>query len=248
MERFYKNIGERKRNNTIETSDFIDAEPAIDKLIDEVFIGAYRLDPDRPVEYAGQRLVVKEIVKRFAHRILEMDQAYAPFTMEGLEQQGLTVSIKIPFAPHAAVIGGKIDRVDRKDNVLRVIDYKTGKDKLNFESVASLFERDASRNKAAFQTLLYALLYKKNFLPGVSASTVRLVPGLINRMNLFDEGFSFGLKVGKDTVTDVEPLLPEFEERLAKVFEELFDPGRIFDQTLDTENCKFCSYRNICYR
>ena len=45
-------------------------------------------------------------------------------------------------------------------------------------------------------------------------ATHKIVPGLINRMNLFDKDFKFGLKVGKNFVEDVEPLLPEFEHYL----------------------------------
>jgi hypothetical protein len=147
-------------------------------------------------------------------------------------------------------VGGKIDRVDRKGDLLRVIDYKTGKDKLNFESIASLFSRDGKRNKAAFQTLLYALLYRENFLDKSRAAgtPVRLVPGLINRMNLFDEGFSFGLRMGRDLVTNVDALMPEFEARLKMLFEELFNPEIPFDQTMALENCKNCPYGQICYR
>lgn len=249
MERFYKQIGERKRSRQIDPSDFMDYEVAIDSLIDEVFIEAYRLSPEKKVKYEGQRLVVREVVKRFAHRIIEMDKLYAPFTMEALEQEGLTFSVDIEHAPHRAVVGGKIDRVDRKGDLVRVIDYKTGKDKLNFESVASLFSRDANRNKAAFQTLLYALLYKHNSQHATpQGDNVRLIPGLINRMNLFDEGFSFGLKVGKELITDVETLLPEFEGRLKALFDELFDPEGSFDQTQDLENCRNCPYGQICYR
>jgi CRISPR/Cas system-associated exonuclease Cas4 (RecB family) len=247
MERFYTRITKRKFSRQIEASDFEDYDVTIDALIDEVFIEAYRLDPEKKVTYAGQRLVVKEIVKRFAHRIVEMDKAYAPFSIEALEQEGLTFTVNISHAPYRAVVGGKIDRVDRKGNILRVIDYKTGKDKLNFESIASLFARDAYRNKAAFQTLLYALLYKQNFLKD-DTSSVTLVPGLINRMNLFDDGFSFGLKVGREQIADVDQLLPEFEAHLRNLFEELFDITRPFDQTIDTENCKNCPYSMICYR
>ena len=95
------------------------------------------------------------------------------------------------------------------------------------------------------------MLYKQNFLAGPSSPDtppVRLVPGLINRMNLFDDGFSFGLKMGRDLVTNVDPLLPEFEARLKELFEELFNPEIPFDQTTSLENCKNCPYTQICYR
>ena len=82
------------------------------------------------MDYEGQRLVVKEVVKRLARRIMEVDKDHAPFIMEAVEQEGLLYNVKISHAPGYAVVGGKIDRVDRKDNVVRIIDYKTGKDKL----------------------------------------------------------------------------------------------------------------------
>ena len=67
-------------------------------------------------------------------------------------------------------------------------------------------------------------------------------------MNLFDENFSFGLKVGKQQVDDVGELFPEFKMRLKDLLEELFDPNQPFDQTTNTDNCKYCPYAQICYR
>jgi CRISPR/Cas system-associated exonuclease Cas4 (RecB family) len=246
MERFYKGIVDRKKSREILPSDFNDFDKRIEDLIDEVFIESYRLDPSKKVKYEGQRLVVREMVKRFSHRIIEMDRMHSPFYMEALEMDGLTLTIPLSNPPFRAVIGGKIDRVDRKENQVRIIDYKTGKDKLSFESVASLFVRDdAGRNKAAFQTLLYAMLYRQSTNGN---ENLRITPGLINRMNLFDEEFSFGLKLGRDTINDIDPLLPEFEQGLRQVFEELFDPTKPFDQTTEVENCQFCPYGQICYR
>ncbi|HEY0653208.1 MAG TPA: PD-(D/E)XK nuclease family protein [Chryseosolibacter sp.] len=248
MENFYKRINTRKGSTLIEAGDFEGYDHVVDDLIDKVFIEAYRLDPTKKVKYEGQRLVVKEIVKRFAHRIIEIDKSHTPFTIEGLEQEGLTFTVKLDYPPYKAVVGGKIDRVDRKDNQVRVIDYKTGKDKLSFDSIASLFVRDSKRNKAAFQTLLYALLYRNNFLTSQADGGVQLVPGLINRMNLFDEDFTFGLKIGRDQITDVSGILPEFELHLKNLFNDLFNPDQQFDQTSDLENCKLCPYTSICYR
>jgi hypothetical protein len=118
---------------------------------------------------------------------------------------------------------------------------------LDFESIASLFSREGKRNKAAFQTLLYALMYVNSLGPN-GGTDRRVVPGLINRMNLFDEGFTFGLKVGKHPVDNVAVLFPEFTERLKHLFEELFDPSQVFDQTTNIENCRYCPYSQICYR
>lgn len=246
MELFYQNVMKRKGTNRIEENDFQDYESSINSLIDQAFIKNYGLNPDKPVVYEGQRLVVREIVKRFVDRILKMDSEYAPFTLEALERRDLAYSIRVDSHGHPVVIlGGSIDRADRKGDVVRVIDYKTGKDELKFSDVPSLFLRGTNRNKAAFQTFLYTLLYKKNV---VRYANVKLVPGLMNRVNLFNEDFVFGLQHSAGSLQDATPLLGEFEEHVKQLLSEIYDPTVPFDQTADEDVCRFCPYSQLCYR
>jgi CRISPR/Cas system-associated exonuclease Cas4 (RecB family) len=244
MERFYKQIRDRKKSKTVDAVDFENYLGPIHTIIDDVFRDWYKLDPAVPVEYDGQRLVVREMIIRFASKILDLDKKHAPFEMEALEQEGMVYSIPISHAPGNVVIGGVIDRADYKDGVLRIIDYKTGKDDLDFLSIASLFQREGKRNKAVFQTLVYALLVRKNFPKNYKT----LLPGLMNRKNLFDDNFTFGFRMDKELLSDVISFLDEFEELLKNVVEELYDPKEVFDQTTEEGNCKFCPYNSICYR
>lgn len=244
MEQFYKKILEKRPNRVIDPDDFDRLESRVNHLIDEAFIKTYHLDPQLTVSYEGQRVVVREVVKKFALQILEHDKSYTPFQIEALEQNGWLYNLKISHAPGFAVLGGTIDRIDKKDDQVRVIDYKTGKDELDFRGVASLFSRDGKRNKAAFQTLLYALLYKTNGTKGQQ----RLVPGLMNRNNLFEEKFNFGLTMEGEYVRDATPLFAEFENSLQQLLEEIFDPQVDFVQTNREETCKLCPYKEICYR
>jgi hypothetical protein len=246
MERFYKQLAQKKKNNLVEAGDFDQYETVFNKLIDQVFALSYHLEPDKKVVYEGQGLIVREVIKKFIKRIVELDRQRTPFVMEAVELSGLLYRTKIDQAPGYAVLGGTIDRVDRKDNEVRIIDYKTGRDKLDFENVASLFLRDDKDRKAAFQTFIYALLYKNN--RAVSAADARIVPGLINRLNLFDDSFQFGLTMNRQRVYDVNSLLPEFEAHLKILLEEIFNPAEVFDQTTFIEKCRYCPYQNICYR
>lgn len=243
MEYFYQEILDAKGVPTIEAADFIDYEKRIAKLIDRAFVKNYGLDPDRPVTYEGQRLVVREIIKRFVDRIIEIDKGYVPFSIEAIERKDISLHVNVDKA--VVVLGGTIDRADRKSDVIRVIDYKTGKDDMSFADVPSLFLREKKRNKAAFQTFMYTLLFEQT-LQG--SERVRLVPGLFNRINIFNDDFRFGLIQGKSYLEDASPLLPEFRERIAGLVTEIFDPTLEFDQTPDTDACKICSYSHICYR
>lgn len=250
MELFYRQLIQAKGSRTVTSDDFSGYEKKVSSLIDQVFISAYRLNPDNPVDYEGQRLIVKEVVNRFVDEIIQKDREYAPFEMKALESGDLVYTINVDAHGNPAVtLGGSVDRADLKNGLIRVVDYKTGKDKLEFESIAALFRRDGKRNKAAFQTMTYALLYYKSHLVTAQGNDhVKLLPGLFNRVNLFDEDFRFGLRIGRDYVDDAISLLPEFEQHIKLLLEELYDPAIPFDQTDNPEVCRICAYRNICYR
>ncbi|HNT51287.1 MAG TPA: PD-(D/E)XK nuclease family protein, partial [Cyclobacteriaceae bacterium] len=127
----------------------------------------------------------------------------------------------------------------------RIVDYKTGSDKLDFESIPSLFDRhNKKRQKAVFQTLLYAFLYQTNF--PLKANDLMLT-GIMNREYLFGNA-EFGLAMNKKQVNNVLPLMEEFRTHLTTLLEEIFNPEVPFDQTHDTKTCSYCPYKVICYR
>jgi len=244
LEEFYKGIQARKKTSLIQSTDFDQVKASLTQLIDAAFAKQYGLEPGKKVVYEGQMLVVREVIRTFAEKVLEHDKAYAPFTIEGLERGELLYYVPIPHSPGQAVLSGKIDRLDSKDNTVRILDYKTGKGDLNFKSVESLFDGSGKRNKAAFQTLVYALLYKANY----PTSNNVLVPGLVSRQNLFADTFRPHLTLDEEEVEDARDLMDEFESRLKKLLESIFDPSIPFKQTENTENCTYCAFKGICYR
>ena len=141
------------------------------------------------------------------------------------------------------MIGGKIDRVDKGKTGVRIIDYKTGKDEVSFNSVESLFARQGKRNKAAFQTLYYSLVFRKK--EPTYLGPIR--PGLYNKYVLFKNVNSFGLSMNSKPV-DATELLGDFEARLSEVLQELYAPQNEFTQTDYKKNCEYCSFKNLCRR
>ncbi|HEY9046468.1 MAG TPA: PD-(D/E)XK nuclease family protein, partial [Ohtaekwangia sp.] len=248
MELFYQDLKPPAGNWTIKEEHFEKVSTKLDRLIELAFREHFHLPETKKFEYDGRQLVVKEMVKKFAMKVLAHDKAHTPFTIELLESRNFTTSIPVIQGTQSLniILGGLIDRVDRKENTVRIVDYKTGKDENKFEDIPSLFTRDLKRNKAAFQAMLYAWVYAQR--NNSELNQVNIQPGLINRKEIFKDDFEYGLYLGKHRLNDVTSLLPAFEQHLHLLLNELFNPTQPFDQTEDLKVCMYCDYREICSR
>ncbi len=215
--------------------------------------------PRDKFEFSGQNIIIREIVKKMALKLLDYDLKYAPFEILGLEfdpgeKKRLKLKINRNGRTIGVKIGGIIDRVDKKGDVIRILDYKTGTDKKDFTNIRSLFHfageenQKSPRNKAAFQTLLYGLIFKHAF-PDFSG---KIEAGLLNVRDIYKKDFSYLLvekpDKSKKYIDDVSPYLPEFEQNLRKLLEEIFSFEGAFAQTPDENKCRYCSFKDLCQR
>lgn len=117
---------------------------------------------------------------------------------------------------------GYIDRIDKYDNELRIIDLKTGKvepKNLKFKDFNHLItDYDYAK---AFQVLFYALIYSKNF------NVDQMKAGIISFKNLNSWFMPLNFN-GKTTIDD--SILIEFEHYLHQLINEILDPNIPFKE------------------
>ena len=193
----------------------------------------------------GHNVILFEIIKDYVTKIISFDEKNAPFeliALEGDKNSGYKKELKID-AKRIVNISGFIDRIERKDGVVRIIDYKTGGDRKRIKSIASLFSSDKNdRNDAAFQLLFYALLYinARGFEEPISV-------GLNNIREMSISNFDSRLFFNRnDKINDVREYLNDFESLLVDTIKTIFNKDIPFYQTDDHDVCKYCSYKNIC--
>jgi CRISPR/Cas system-associated exonuclease Cas4 (RecB family) len=243
MELFYLDLKPQSDNWLIEQKQFENLYAKIDLLIERAYRNHFSIAAGHNIVYEGQQLVVNEVVKRMAVNVLEKDKAHTPFVIDVVEADNYKIDFDIADGLQVS-LGGKIDRVDKKENHVRIIDYKTGSDENSFNSVASLFDRhNTKRNKAAFQAMMYAWVFVKK-----NKGNYQVQPGLLNRRDIFRSDFQYGLLLGQHLLTDVTALLPEFEEQLIKLLNEVYDIKAAFTQTENAATCEYCSFKDICGR
>ncbi len=249
MECVYQAHVERYGNQpiTAEAIEQLKGEP-LDKAVRQGFQEHFRGQTDERFRLEGRNLIAYDMVHKMARRILDMDAQDAPFEIVSLERASDTGYVRLlevltDVGRQRVRIKGIIDRVDRKDGGVRVLDYKTGRDEKRMKSVASLFDRnDERRNKAAMQALFYAFLFEPQTSPDE-----RITPGLINAKDLFGDQFDPRLILNKHPLEDFRTCQSEFIDQLVQLLAELFGSDRPFDQTEDKKKCDYCPFARICY-
>ena len=252
LEHLFSGFLQKYKRDKIDKEDIEWLKNNIDSSLQFAFRQHYGITKN---EYTitGRNIIVYQILKKYIEKILEKDRDYAPFRIVGLEtksEDGYNYDLPVQLKDGEKKIGlkGVIDRIDLKDGVVRIIDYKSGKDDKRFAGVPSLFDRENKyRNKAAFQTLYYSLLIKERI-------SKPICPGIFNSRELFSPDFSIHLQI-KDEVTnkfipvyDIRGYLNEYERYLKDIFKEIYDLNTSFKQTEDTQKCTICPYRGICHR
>ena len=252
MEKMYKGLIQEKGNKTVDKQDFKGLFDQIDYFLEKAFKSHLGIEENNSFEYTGNLLIIKEVITKYLNYILKFDEKRAPFEILQLEEaDSFKTSIQIEINEKKYLVGlkGIIDRIDRKEQNLQVIDYKTGKADKEFYKLEDLFNRETSRRKKALlQVFLYGLLVKAD----VELSKYQLIPGIYDIKNMYKKDFSpfIQMKIDKTKVdlkhTAFSNLLIDFKEELSLLIEEIFDPEISFSQTEFTDNCNYCSYRAIC--
>lgn len=198
----------------------------------------------RPLE--GENFLTGEMIRKYAEKILEQDACFTPFHYIESEKK---VRATITLSDKRVVqLKGFIDRVDSLDRVLRIVDYKTGSGKLEFESVEGLFDKEAKdRPKAVMQVFLYAWMYQQ--LPEYTGMPIQ--PAIYYLRTLFQRSFNPVVEQKKgrgktDKVNSFQDFVADFEDKLRQCLDEIFNLDIPFTQTETGKACAYCSFRGLC--
>ncbi len=223
---------------------------ALRQAINEAFAEVWYKNLGSDGEPEGRNLVIREIIFAYLQKIMERDQEYCPVHIHSLE---IPYYMELTFGSsghnHTVKIGGKIDRIDESAGIYRVLDYKTGKGDMTFESIEDLFEgENKDRNRAAFQTFLYAKVFRSH----LGKKEAKIIPGVYLIRDIYSQDFDYRFRLGPprktSPVADYSVFDRVFTDHLQALLSALYDPEVPFQQTTEKENCRHCPYRGICQR
>ena len=203
---------------------------------------------ERP-EYNGLQLINSAVILRYVKQLLRNDLKYAPFTFTASEKfVDEEISINTPKGIIKSRIGGIIDRMDTKDGILRIVDYKTGGDTQCPPDIKSLFIQDKKRSNYIFQTFMYASIVCRKLREG--GKDLKVAPSLLYIHKAASENYSPVIQMGeakkREDVNNFSIHENEFRKNLTITLEEIFNPETSFSQTSVEDKCQYCDYKDLC--
>ena len=224
-------------SDNIITADILNSIINNKTLIDESIEKSFK--DENISKISGKNLILKKIVGKYVYATLEYDKINTPFRFVGSESK---FYYKLDLGEEIINLKGFVDRIDIKDDVLRLMDYKTGRvDSVKFD-IDDLFRRDKTYNPSIhFQLALYIYLVTKSDKFMRKYRNYQLESAVFSVRSLFSNPISFRL-----ALTDEDYL--HFESNLRKLLTEIISPEINFTMTQNVDICKYCDYKRLCNR
>lgn len=238
------------KNNKLITKEMLEETRAdkekIKRYVDDAFRSEYfklRSNDKQSIEYNGKQLIHRDVEVRFIENLLKKDIEEAPIEILGLEKKtSIQHDVEANGEKFQIELGGIIDRYDKRNGIVNVIDYKTGGMVYNAEiKIEELFTPKKKRDSKVLQTMLYSYILRK--LGITDKITSRLF--FVCKENI--EPKSFYLQKDKELL--VEDYYEDLGFFLEKTTNEIFDKKVSFTQADERlESCKYCDFIELCRR
>lgn len=268
-EHIYKHLSEKEGTITAEVLDRL-LEGGYDDLLEREMRRAINIhlrnfpatipdpeDPEKridnsPALYATpldpKDLLYAEAIRTMLLSLFERDKFDAPFEILGLEaKRRFSWRLRNGQTVNFTLVIDRMDRLVRENPaecIIRVIDYKTGSDELDF-TVAKLFEiADPKHRSAVFQLLTYCAAYRY-LNPEADPQMIR--PQIFKLAEVSKPEFELLRFTGSKTVLEsYAQVEEEFLSGLEKMFETLFDVDAAAERSIDDGICKYCNFVSVC--
>ncbi|TMM59142.1 PD-(D/E)XK nuclease family protein [Maribacter algarum] len=174
----------------------------------------------------GKNLIAFNVIVRYLTNYLDSEIKEAKnhqIKILGIEEK-LNIELNISEIDFPITLKGKLDRIDEKDGMLRIIDYKTGKVESKNVEILSWDEITAEYDfSKAFQLLCYAFMYNdKNPIENIES-------GIISFKNLNGGLLKFATKDKRGSWAKKNHIISQetlsyFEKELKKLILEICNP------------------------
>ncbi len=196
-------------------------------LIDETVLNQFKIVYKEGEIKKGRNLLAYEVAKRNVLNFLKLEidsiikgDAIKIIALEHTYERILNHS-SLPFP---ILIKGNVDRIEERNGVIRIIDYKTGKvDKANVTLKTWKGLTEDIKNDKIIQVLAYAFMYESQ------TNGIPVEAGIISFKNLKSGFLPFTFKEDKEETTIITTeILEKYIAEIVKLIQEILDESQPF--------------------
>ncbi len=225
----------------INREDILEITQNLEPIIERYFYESLKINNTRNGKNYINKIIIHKLLKTF----LNNESKELPFKILGLEAR-LNRNFEITLNDKNELINiyGAIDRIDEKEDSLRILDYKTGQlNSLKNTIILTSTREEIIEQVSAKKEILQLMIY--NFLINGDRA--------FNKYDKIRFGITYFKSLSKGTeYIDSFNSKAEFNDVsefvISTVLKDLFNRDLPFSQTENKENCKHCPYKDICYR
>jgi len=202
------------------------------KLVDDEVLKQFKLVFKEGEIKKGRNLLAFEVAKRNVSNFLKVEleniKAGDEIQIIALEQtyERLLEHPKLPFP---VLIKGNVDRIEKRNGTIRIIDYKTGKVEKATVTLRSWEDLTIDiKNEKIIQVLAYAYMFEKE------AKGLPIEAGIISFKNLKEGFLPFNFKSGKEETKNIEEeILTNYLEQIVLLLTEILDETIPFTEKIN---------------
>jgi hypothetical protein len=201
------------------------------KVLDDEVLKQFKLVYKEGEIKKGRNLLAFEVAKRNVSNFLkvELESIKNGDAIKILHlEKACEEILEHPSLPFPIKIAGKVDRIEERNGVIRIIDYKTGK--VEKTSVTLKSWKDLTKeikNDKIIQILAYAFMYEKE------ANGKPIEAGIISFKNLKSGFLPFSFKEGKEGKTTIDTtILNDYLEQMVLLLNEVLDVEKPFEEKI----------------
>jgi hypothetical protein len=202
------------------------------KLVDDEVLKQFKLVYKEGEIKKGRNLLAFEVAKRNVSNFLKVEleniKAGDEIQIIALEQTYERL-LEHPKLPLPVLIKGNVDRIEKRNGTIRIIDYKTGKVEKATVTLRSWEDLTIDiKNEKIIQVLAYAYMFEKE------AKGLPIEAGIISFKNLKEGFLPFNFKSGKEETKNIEEeILTNYLEQIVLLLTEILDETIPFTEKIN---------------
>lgn len=199
---------------------------AMESLIDAVILKYFKKEYKEGEITKGKNLLAFEVAKRNVYNFLQLEKKAIVEENAAIKvlllEAPLSCEIQLESFDFPIKIAGKVDRIEERNGVIRIVDYKTGKVDANSLKLPDVLALTPEiENEKIIQLLCYALMFENHEL----RQNRDVTAGIISFKNMKNGFLPFGIGSGKEANTSItNEMLEDFKVIMKLLILEIFNP------------------------